>query len=285
MIRRHDIMAAVAGIFLLSGCQQRQATDDQPKSPATAVAVPAPEPPLVESKLDRGALLAAVAQVASDTALGKSDVDGQRPLDGRQFEVRLRFGCTGDDQHAAARGWTFDENRRKLTLNVEPDITAKSPLVKALGSRAFEAVEGFLIWRPWVLAAGCPAAPAIDPAAPPGARASHDAALPKEVERPPIAAQQIAIAQFYTETDARTHRRGKRGYTATKVLAEGMAPSTIGYDLVLSGRLRHLPDGRAITCINRLAGAPPDCVVSAELDSVAIEHPVTREKLADWVGA
>jgi hypothetical protein len=136
-----------------------------------------------------------------------------------------------------------------------------------------------------MLSAGCPAAPRIGPVATPSSLPSPDPAKPKAVEPLPMPAQQVAIAQFYTDTDARTHRRDKRGYTATKVLADGTPPSKGGYDLVLSGRLRSLPGGRVIVCTNRLRGMPPDCIVSAQLDSVTIEHPVTREKLADWAGA
>ena len=92
----------------------------------------------------------------------------------------------------------------------------------------------------------------------------------------------VGIAQFFTSADPRTHRRDTRAYEATKILAEGEEPSAQGYDLVISGRLRKLADGRAIACTIVGADRPPACVVSAEIDRVWLERPDNRKMIAEW---
>jgi hypothetical protein len=52
-------------------------------------------------------------------------------------------------------------------------------------------------------------------------------------------------------------------------------------DLVLTGRLRRLPEGRVILC-RPVAGSPPACVISAEFEQVRIENNITGEQLAQW---
>lgn len=136
-----------------------------------------------------------------------------------------------------------------------------------------------------MLAAGCPKElsqthkPQVQPTT-----SSTPASAADEKEEP-VPSLQIGLAQFFTETDARTHRRDKRAYTATKVLAEGARPSQEGYDLVITGRLRRLKNGAVITCTNRASDLPPDCVISAEFDTVAIEDPITGETIATWSSA
>lgn len=277
-------MAALAGICLLSGCQQREPRVEA-TSAATEVAAEPPSLPRVEPAYDREALLLAVMRTASDAALGRTDGERQRTLDGKRFELRLRFGCVGEQAGDSSRAWTFDEKRRKLSLRVEPEITGDTPLVRAVGEEGYEAVEGFWIRRPWMLAAECPAVvaePGPPPTQPPERRAA-DAA--RAEASPPRQLPRIGLAQFFSETDSRTHRRGERGYTATKLLAADVLPSKVGYDLVVTGRLRRLADGSVIACVNRNAGSPPDCIVSAQFDTIAIVQPVSGEVIATWSGA
>jgi hypothetical protein len=282
-------VAALAGLCLLSGCQQRpepQARETSTAAPAKPVA---PALPIVEQPFDREGLLLAAMHAASDAALGRIDKEKQRTLDGKRFELRLRFGCAGDGGGDRSRGWAFDEKRRKLSLRVEPEISGDTPLVHALGEEGYEAVEGFWIRRPWMLAADCPVPPA-EPSAPPSAASpgstpadAKPGATPPSPSPSPF--PHIGVAQFFSGTDARTHRRDHRAYTATKVLADGVSPSQAGYDLVISGRLRRLASGLVIACLNRDTLSPPDCIVSVQLDSVAIENPVTGESIAKWSSA
>jgi hypothetical protein len=227
--------------------------------------------PVGEPPLDREGLLIAVARAASATALGRNDRDAQRQLDGDRFELRLRFGCGGAPSvgESESRSWTFDQNERVIRFRLEPDFAGDLPMMEALAGGEFESVEGFWIRRPWLLSAGCPASRTVPP---PATTAS-------------AADERIGIAQFFTKADPRTHRRDSRAYEATKRLEENEAPSAQGYDLVLAGRLKALPDGRVVVCSAAQPDVPPKCIVSAAFDRVRIERPDTGAMVAEWGGA
>ena len=76
--------------------------------------------------------------------------------------------------------------------------------------------------------------PRLPPAPATGAAAPINAA---DAEPPSQPAPYVGIAQFFTEADARTHRRDNRAYEAIKVLGKGQQPSASGYELVIEGRL------------------------------------------------
>ena len=240
--------------------------------------------PLADPPLDREALLLAVARAASAAALREDDSETQRELDGDRFELRLRFGCTGPAGGAQTerRIWSFDEKQRILRVRVEPDISATSPSVEKLAGQRFEAVEGFWIGRPWLLAAGCPV-PELEPE-----QAGQDRGQKPVIEGnsgtvlAPV--PRIGIAQFFTNLESRTQRRDDRAYEATKTLATDNAPSSAGYDLVLSGRLSRLPQRRVIACASSGIDVPPACIISATFDRVRVEHPGTHEIVASWGG-
>src|SRR5690606_32843882 len=139
-----------------------------PSSQSAVDVLPVAEPPL-----DRSELLLAVAQAASDFAAGHDDATRQRALDGRLFEVALRFGCSNDGDDA--RLWSFDAPTRVLRVRVAPELSADSPEVTRLELGDFEAIEGFWVRRPWLLEAACPA-PRVEPgaAAAPSSSASDE---------------------------------------------------------------------------------------------------------------
>lgn len=292
MTRRFATAVLVAGVCLLSACKNADAPKDLPTSTASASTTTI-VPPLVEAPLDREALLLAIARAASDTALGRDQSATQRDLDGSRFALRMRFGCH-NDRPVPGRGLIFDEKRHKLELGVDNEISAETPLVRDLHENGYEAIEGFWVPHPWLLAADCRQAH-------PGAEAPEVDAKPaadlKPVQAGSIAGsgaesgdaspgeRRIGIAQFFTPADTRTHRRAGRGYTVTKVIPDGEGPNLEGYDIVLTGRLRRLASGRVIACINRGPSAPPDCLVSVQFDSVAFVHPGTGAVLAQWSGA
>jgi hypothetical protein len=295
MIRRRNCIFALATISLTFGCQQPNETRKQ-ADPASSTAAMVPALPIVVPPLSREGLLLAVAHAASAAALGQSDTDEQRKLDGKRFELRMRFGCddgtvtTPDDP----RSWAFDEKRRVLSLQVKAELSKKLPLIEELSGDSYEAVEGFWIRRPWLLTAACPATPpkeepqdAASEGASPAKAEAKQAASEKPAATPSPDADltpRIGIAQFFTPTDARTHRRDNRAYKTTRVLKTGETPSANGYDLVISGRLRRLADGRVIACRIDNPSAPPDCILSAEFDKVSIELP-TGEIIAKWSSA
>ena len=298
--------AQLAGIaaFGLAAC--RPATQDPAVDNGSGNRVlPRPTLPVVDPPMDREALLLAVARAASSAGLGLDDSSTQRKLDGRRFEVRLRFGCKPDGTATDADGRfsvRFDEKDRTLRLRASPDLGLDDAPVEALGKTAegasgeakvIEAAEGFWIRRPWLLADGCPTTSPPDQAAmemrvdasepgqsqpltaPEGTSADSGSPSKKANER-------VGLAEFYTSTDSRTGRRDERAYEVTKVLGEGEQPSTQGYNLVLSGRLRAQPLGRVISCWIAAPGESPRCIVSAQLDSVLIERPDSKQILAKW---
>lgn len=280
--------AAVACLVALLSCRPGE-RDESVNNAADPVLAREPAKPLVEAPRDRGSLLIAMARAASAAALGLNDTDAQRSLAGDRFEFRLRFGCPRPAGEQAADGpfsVRFDEAERRLRLSATPTVSADDPPVAAVVGEQVEAVEGFWIDHPWILAAGCAVGPATpepaDPDSTPAeAKSGSEAAVPALPRSAPTLPRS-AIVQFLTDNDPRTDRRGERPYAATKTLPVGAAPSRQGYDLVLSGRLRALADGRVIACTVTSPDLPPTCLVSALFGRVRIEHPGTGEILAEW---
>lgn len=246
---------------------------------------------MAEPPLDRAAILAAAARAASAAALGRDDRTAQRELDGDRFEVRIRFGCPGGGSTGgrdAPFGIRYEPESRTLRLRALPDLTRQEGWIAALGGDSAEAVEGFWMRKPWLLEAGCPVVASESPAGSEPTPDEEEQVMPAEDARPavpepkPVETLRVGIAQFFSTNDPRTGRRDRRAYEATRTLKEGEAPSRQGYDLVLSGRLRDLPDGRVIACNAASPHAPPECVVSASFDQVRIERADTGQVLADW---
>ena len=266
-----------AALAALGACQQPQPAGNDP----VPAAEPRPQLPAVPrlEPLDRAAILAAVAQAASAQAAGADDGAAQRPLDGRQFEFRIRFGCRGPSTALPEQwlGWSFDGEGRTLRVRARPTLAGEDPLVQELGGSGFEAVEGFWIPRPWLLKPVCPAASAVQSALVDEV-AEDDTKIAEPLPRWP----RIGLAQFFSETDPRTGRRSMRPYEAVKTFGEGQPVGSRGFDLVLSGRLKALPDKRVIACLAKSAQNPPDCIVSADFDRVRIEAPGSEEIIAEW---
>lgn len=242
--------------------EDRAATGSASGADAAASRSSAPKP------LDRAALLIAATKAGSAVALRQDDTAEQRTLDGRAFEVRIRFACASSPGTAAVQpsapkagpfNVRFTSTDRTLRVKAAPDLTRNDPNVTALGSGA-TAVEGFWMRRPWLLEAGCPASG--------GSSAVSD--------------QRVGIAQFFTEADTRAVRHEGEAYESTKVLSQTEQPSRQGYDLVLSGMLRKLPSGRVIACRATGAETPPECMVSAQFERVRIETIDGKTVLGDW---
>lgn len=277
---------ALASLALFA-CQKPPEREPEPQ-PVSKPTPAVPLLPVAEPPMNREALLMAVIRAASAAAAGGDDTKDQRRLDGKRFELRLRFGCDGpDDNGDTPRGWTFDENRRVLQIHVESDISADTPLLSKLGTGQFEAAEGFWIRRPWLLTAACPAvtaAPSTPPPVTPSGELSPVPSAPFTELAQSSPAPRLAIVQFFTTSDSRTHRRDHRAYEVTRTLDGGGKPSNRGYDLIISGRLKRGNGGPVITCVSEDARIAPSCVISAEFERVALERPGTGEILADWAG-
>jgi hypothetical protein len=273
-------MTGSAGLVALCSCAAalmscgRDHPSEEPET-ANVIAEVTRSAPAVEPPLDRERLLLAVIRAASAFAAGGRDSEAQRKFDGKRFELRVRFGCgDGGDE---SRGWRFDEKSRTLRLRVSQDISKDDIIAAKVAGDEFESVEGMWLRRPWLLAAACPAAQARPSAEEPDV----GPAVPAE---PMAASPRVGVATFSTSADSRTTRRQQRPYEATKILGEGEAPSGQGYDFVMAGRLRALPDGRVIACSSESPDSPPACIISVHIDRVSIERPDTRAQIAEWTG-
>ena len=289
-MHRSPLFILAAATVAVAACQQEQpanvADADEPVMNLPTVPPPVPT-------LDRTALLAAIAEAASASAAGTPPPESVRDLDGRQFEIRVRFGCRGPvaDLDQRSLGWSFDADERRIRVRAMPTISGDDPLVRHIGDGAFEAVEGFWIPRPWLLQAVCPASAAVQPDVTdnvgqpkPERRPSGDLSVPREEGEATAVSggSKIGIAQFFTRDEPRSRRRDMRPYQAAHTLGEGQALSSQGYNLVLSGRLRALPGRGVVHCSARGPDLPPDCIVSAEFQRVWIEKPDSREVVAEW---
>lgn len=279
--RRGLVLFASLGLLAAcSGSADEPATADESPPTENLAPLPVAEPPI-----GRQALLLAVARFASDFAAGRGGLADQRQLDGDRFEVRLRFGCDADG--LGTRLWTYDDESRVLRIRIEPEIVTDTPLVSEFSFDALEAAEGFWVQRPWLLDAACPVRPASQDAEPADEESDgepvEEPAPSAQASAPaPVARPRIGIAQFYTSEDSRALRRNRRAYEATVTLPEGEQLSATGYDLVLSGRLSALPDGRVIACTGDVSAEPPRCIVSVSFDHVALTKPGSDDPLAEW---
>lgn len=286
----------VAVAALAVGC--RQAPQGEVDENQANAVLELPRLPVAEPPMDRAALLIQVAKAASASALGKDISNDLRKLDGKRFEVRIRFGCAPPAsppevektaKPAAQRQATgpfnvrFDEKDRTLRLRAAPDLTLNDRWIASVVDESVEAVEGFWMYRPWLLTDGCPVIPAqLDSGASDGGLASETNDVAAVRITAPDRKYRVGLAQFFTKTDPRTGRRDGRAYETTKILPDDKQPSRQGYNLVLSGRLRHLPSGQVIACRTESTNAPPQCVVSAEFDRVWVEEPETESLIAEW---
>lgn len=286
--RRRFLVLPLLLVAAAAGCRQDADVVDRNtihNEVAKPPIVPRPAPPL-----DRAGLLAAIAQAASASAAGADLPPALKALDGRQFEVRIRFGCRGPSAEGTSNwlSWTHDPESRTIRVQARPTITEDDPIIAGIGGESFEAAEGFWIPRPWLLQALCPAAAALKPAdeqegAQPDPPTAKEVTGRSEQDSLP-ARQRVGIAQFFTDTDSRTGRRNHRPYQARHTLGEGQAIGSQGFNLVLSGRLRAIPGGDVIICAGADADTPPDCIASVEFQRVWIEQSETGELIADWGG-
>ena len=98
--------AFLCAAAVLTACQK---SDQAPtaNNAADSAAVDLPIVPTPDPPLDRAALLSAIAQAASATAAGTEMPEAVRGLDGRQFELRIRFGCRGPSSDLQEKSFSF----------------------------------------------------------------------------------------------------------------------------------------------------------------------------------
>jgi hypothetical protein len=295
------IISLLAAAGLAGGCKLVR-PDDQAAGPSPTETTPAKQMvlPVAEPPLDREALLLAAARAGSAAVLGADDAAEQSKLAGRRFELRIRFGCeAGADQAGNSKsGWkaTFEEPRRILRLRVDPDVNEATPLLRNAAEGALEDATGFWLPSPWLLTAACPPPPPRNEPSPQAAATATTKAkagsgkakgadgTAGEVDPPPpVVTPRVGIVQGYGADDPRTHR-ARQAYEVTRRLAADAEPSAEGYDLVIAGRLRRLPNGKVITCVQEQRGHPPACLIAADFDRIALIRGDNDEQIAEWTG-
>jgi hypothetical protein len=249
--------AALAAMVVVAACDRapEPKLPEHRAEPAAKPAAPRPAPPIRDDSLDRQGVILATLRAMTDAALGRDDTEAQRALRGRKFSVRIRFGCAG--MADPDRSWSYDAKREVLRVKVRSTLTAEALPKSDLLMSEYQGLVGFALARPWLLSAGCPVE----------GYGSATAAAPG-----------IVIAQLFTKADSRV-QRPQRDYELTKPLEANAQPGD-GLDLMLSGRLSELADGRPIHCA--ATAGPPACIVSARIDRVAIENPASGELLGEW---
>jgi hypothetical protein len=246
--------AALVAMSMLAACNREHETAPV-EHKAEPAAKPAEPVTIHDDSLDREAVILAALHALTDAALGHDDAAAQRELRGRKFAVRIRFGCPGVTD--PDRSWSYDAAQKVLRVNVRSSLTDAALPKSDLLAKEYQGGVGFVLGRPWLLGAGCPAGGF--------AAASPDAPA-------------ITIAQLFTDADSRV-QRPRRDYALTRPIGPNEQPGD-GLDLIVSGRLAELADGRPIHCA--AADGAPACIVSARIDRVAIENPASGQSLGEW---
>jgi hypothetical protein len=210
---------------------------------------------MAENVLNREDLVLAALRSITAAALGQDDRAAQSQLKGRKFELRMRFGCPAADN--STRSLAYDEKAQVLRAKVTSDIAEQTLPISDLLYRKYEGAVGFVLGQPWLLSAGCPQA---------------------DFAKLPVAQPTIVLAQLFTAEESRAQRPGT-SYELTKPMKPEEAPKQ-GLDLIVSGRLAELADGRSVHCGAR-DGAPA-CLIAGKIDRVALARPGSDEVLGEW---
>lgn len=284
-------LALAAALPFLTWCQR-------PPEPA-APANPTPPPTVVlDSTLNRAALLAALTEAGTALADGQTR---DAALTGRTVSVRLPFGCGGDTNVIGAAGGLPRLARNEdgsLTLAVTPEDLSASALVPVTREGAvdkWEAVEGFWIARPWSSLDVCPTSAAQPAPAPsPAQTADKTPAEGKTLEAktvetaasPPVVQPErsAGLAAVFETGGSRLGRRQGQAYVHVIRGEKGVAPTPApsGYALRLEGRLTAFADGKAVHCVQKDAESRPICVAALRLDRLAFEDGATGALLSEW---
>ena len=281
VIRRRLAFAAavvfllIVAAVLIARPPPRQA---QPAPPPPAAHGTGPAPldiqttplPLPPPPLSRRDLIAAAARAASAYAANDPPPTQDAALIGREFRVRIPFGCTGPLDPAApkpAAWFTYDRKRRIIRLTARPQVWTDTPWVRALaGSQPFEAIEAFWLPRPWTASEDCPSAPTQPDAATPAA--SPDT---------------LGLAMFFAPNSSRVLQRGSRPYEFVGKAPDGEAPvAPKGYLLTLAGRITGFENKEPVRCRAEGPRQRPVCLFAVAFDHVSFDDPATDETLAEW---
>ena len=216
----------------------------------------------------QGTLPSSAKASAASAAAGGSPTEAEARLAGRRFALRLPFGCLGPQPEAGA-GYAYDPPRKTLKVRVRPEAWTDAPWARSLvGTPQTEAIEGFWVRRPWLLAEACPSA------------AGDQAAVTAE-ESPAASPETVGLARVFEAGGSRLLRRAGRDFEATERVLDGEAPpGQGGFRLVLEGRIGAAAGG-PIRCQADHPDVRPVCLVIVDIDRVAFEDADGRQ-LAEW---
>ncbi|MGZ8284416.1 MAG: hypothetical protein ACXW27_03025 [Allosphingosinicella sp.] len=221
--------------------------------------------------LGRADLIALAAAAADAAAAGRDPGPEIAQADGRRFELRLPFGCTGPagEDAAAPMRWRYDSKAEALRISVDPVVWTARDWWPAEAANGVEAIEGFWIARPWTSSEACPQG---------GERSAGDG-----MAAVTLPGQTLAVGQIFMAESGRGGRRDGKPYGAVVRVAEGQLDSTGGFRLRISGRIARTGNAGPVRC-RRPAGPEqrPICLVSVVMDEVAVENSASGETLATW---
>ena len=278
-------IALAAALPVLTSCQK-------PSEPAAPEA-PAPAPPTVvlDSTLNRAALLAALSEARTATADGRPR---DAALSGRTVSVRLPFGCDGAGSTEQAQPGLPTLARGddgSLMLKVLPEDLAASDLVVTPGADGaatpspWEAVEGFWIARPWSGLDACrPGEPALMAVQTAEETEAEDELKVGGIASPAGTERTSGLAAVFETGGSRLGRRQGQAYVHVIRGDKGVDPTPApgGYALRLEGRLTAFADGKAVHCVQKDAESRPVCVAALRLDRLAFEDGATGALLSEW---
>ncbi len=289
-------LAVAAALPFLAWCQR-------PPEPAAPEA-PAPAAPTVvlDSTVNRAALLAALTEARAATADARPR---EAALNGRTVSVRLPFGCqgAGDADHVEAGLPSVVRGADgALMLTVMPEDLSASALIgvsrassdgaaPADATGKWEAIEGFWIPRPWSGLETCAPRQAVAAVTAPEEDAADKALNDKTLPDTPIATAPLSkperSAGLATVMESGGSRLGRRQGQAYVHVIRGekgavATPAPGGYALRLEGRLTAFADGKAVHCVQQDAESRPVCVAALRLDRLAFEEGATGAVLSEW---
>lgn len=261
---------AVGGAGFLLG----RGTSERPPAVVTSpVTAPAPKPepePVLSGAMGRAGLVELAAAAADAAAAGRDPGPEIAQADGRRFELRLPFGCTGpagEDATGPMR-WRYDSKAQALRIFVDPIAWTAQDWWPADAAGGVEAIEGFWIARPWTSSEACP-----EGSAQPAAAGPEPVTLP---------GQTLALGQIFVADGGRGGRRDGKPYEAVVRVAEDRFDASAGFRLRISGRIVRAAGGGPVRCRQPGPEQRPICLVSVVMDEVAVENPASGETLATW---
>lgn len=261
---------AVGGAGFLLG---RSTSERPPQEVAPPVArpVPKPAPEPVSGVLGRADLIALAAAAADGAAAGLEPGPEIAQADGRRFELRLPFGCTGPagEDSAGPMRWRYDSKAQALRISVDPVAWTAQDWWPTEVANGVEAIEGFWVERPWTSSEVCP-----NGGDRPAAAGTEAVTLP---------GQTLALGQIFLADGGRGGRRDGKAYESVIRVAADRLDSAAGFRLRISGRIARAGNVGPIRC--RQPAGPeqrPICLVGVVMDEVAVENPASGETLATW---